>query len=159
MKHDTAVKPTMYMASMYIKTAFDEAKPKHVAKILDDHNAHGWLIAASALSGMASFERWRAVSTSIDAHGKGTKEKALFGTSHRLFFVGNFWIMSHSKEHMEQMLRDLIEDANKLDLEPKPASLWWTSTHASEEPNDMMLGTSKTQKKHLQKKSKYSVVL
>ena len=69
----------MYVASMDIKTAFDEAKPKHVAKIWDDHNAHGWLIAASALSGMASFERWRAVSTSIDAHGKGAKEKALFG--------------------------------------------------------------------------------
>ena len=38
-----------------------EAKPKHVPNILDDHNTHGWLIAAllrvmSGLSGMASFE-------------------------------------------------------------------------------------------------------
>ena len=28
-----------------IKTAFDEAKPKHVSNILDSHNTHGWLIA------------------------------------------------------------------------------------------------------------------
>ena len=30
-----------------------------------------------------------------------------------------------------------------MDLEPKPASLWWTSTYASEEKSDMILGTSK----------------
>ena len=57
----TVVRPTMYMASLDMRTAFDEAKPKHVARILDDHNAHVWLIAAllrkmSGLSGTASFE-------------------------------------------------------------------------------------------------------
>ena len=46
MKHGTEVRPTMYLASLDIKTAFDEAKPKHVAKISDGHNTHGWLIAA-----------------------------------------------------------------------------------------------------------------
>ena len=61
MKHGTMVRPTMYMASLDIKTAIDEAKPKHVAKILEGHNTHGWLIAAllremSGLSGTASFE-------------------------------------------------------------------------------------------------------
>ena len=61
MKHGTVVRPTMYMASLDIKTAFDEAKPKHVVKIMDGHNTHGWLIAAllremSGLSRMASFE-------------------------------------------------------------------------------------------------------
>ena len=35
MKHGTAVRPTMYMASMDIKTAFDEAKPKRAAKNLN----------------------------------------------------------------------------------------------------------------------------
>ena len=55
----------------------------------------------------------------------------------------NFWIMSHSKEHLEQMLKDLIEEAVKVDLEPKPASLWWTSTHACEVKENMILGTSK----------------
>ena len=60
-KHGTVVRPTMFLASLDIETAFDEAKPKHVARILDDHNTHGWLIAAlsremSRLSGTASFE-------------------------------------------------------------------------------------------------------
>ena len=52
----------------------------------------------------------------------------------------NFWIMLHSKENLEQMLRDLIEEASRWDLEPKPASLWWTSTYDSEEESDMILG-------------------
>ena len=51
------------------------------------------------------------------------------------------WIMSHSKENSEQMSRDLVEEASRWDLEPKPASLWWTSTCASEEKNDMISGT------------------
>ena len=50
--------------------------------------------------------------------------------------------MSHSKENLAWMLRDLIKLASRWDLESKPASLWWTSTYASEEKNDMILGTS-----------------
>ena len=44
--HGTVVRPTMYLASLDIKTAFDEAKAKHVAKIMENHNTRGWLIAA-----------------------------------------------------------------------------------------------------------------
>ena len=39
-------------------------------------------------------------------------------------WADDFWIMSHSKENLEQMLRDLLEEASRWDLEPKPASLW-----------------------------------
>ena len=46
------------------------------------------------------------------------------------------------QEHLGQMLKDLIEEAAKVDLEPKPASLWW-SIYASEEKEDVILGTSK----------------
>ena len=42
---------------------------------------------------------------------------------------------------------DLIEEAAKVDLEPKPASLWWTSTYASDEKKDMILGASKGRNK------------
>ena len=42
-----------------------------------------------------------------------------------------------------QMLKDLIEEAAEVDLEPKPASLSWTSTYASEDMEDMILGTLK----------------
>ena len=46
---------------MDFKTAFDEGRPKYVAKIMDNHNTHGWIIAAllremSGLSGKAMFE-------------------------------------------------------------------------------------------------------
>ena len=41
--------------------------------------------------------------------------------------------LSHSKKHLEQMLKGLIEEAAKVDLEPKLASLGWTSTYAFEE--------------------------
>ena len=43
-------------------------------------------------------------------------------------------------EHVEQMLKDLIEETGKVDLEPKPASLSWTSTYASEDKSDMIFG-------------------
>ena len=50
----------MVLAS-YIKTACDKARPRHVAKIIENHDAHGWLIAAllrekSGLAGKATFE-------------------------------------------------------------------------------------------------------
>ena len=41
-------------------------------------------------------------------------------------WADNFWTMSHSKNTWRQMLKDLIEVAAKVDLEPKLASLWWT---------------------------------
>ena len=48
-------------------------------------------------------------------------------------WTDNFWIVSHSKRNWEQLLRDLIEEAEKWDLAPKLASLWWTSTYEEEE--------------------------
>ena len=61
LRHVGEVRPTMCLASFDIKTAFDEAKPKHVAHILDCHDTNGWLIAAflremSGLEGNAMFE-------------------------------------------------------------------------------------------------------
>ena len=38
-----------------------------------------------------------------------------------------------SKENLDQMMMEWVEKAKRWDLEPRPASLWWTSTHASEE--------------------------
>ena len=58
-------------------------------------------------------------------------------------WADNFWIMFHSTEHLEQMLKYLVEEVGKVDLEPKPASLWWTSTYASEDKSDMILSTSR----------------
>ena len=73
----------------------------------------------------------------IEAEGGGEHQICSF------MWADNFWVISHSKKHLEQMLFDLIEEAAEVDLEPKPASLWWTSTYASEEKEDMIPGTSK----------------
>ena len=73
----------------------------------------------------------------LDIEGGGAHQRCSF------MWADNFWIISHSKENLEQMLRDLIEEASIWDLEPKPASLWWTSTNDSEEKCDMSLGTTK----------------
>ena len=31
-------------------------------------------------------------------------------------WADNFWMMSHSKKHLEQMLKDLIEEAARVDF-------------------------------------------
>ena len=172
-------RPTTYLANLDIKTAFDEARPKHVARIMDSHDVHGWLIAAllremSGLEGQAMFEcvessfvsnrclrqgsveaprLWQKMATQILANvEEGWMKKRIDilldiagGREHQicsLMWDDNFWIVSHSKENLELMLRDLIEEASRWDLEPKPASLWWTSTYDSEEKVDMILGTT-----------------
>ena len=61
LKHGRVIRPTMYLASLDIKTAFDDVKPKHVEQIMDSHNTHGWSIAALlremlGLEGKAMFE-------------------------------------------------------------------------------------------------------
>ena len=44
-----------------------------------------------------------------------------------------------TKNHLEQMLMDLIQEAEKWDLAPKPTCLWWTSTYDSEEKIDLSM--------------------
>ena len=57
-------------------------------------------------------------------------------------WADNFWLMSHSKRNLEQVLWDLIEEAEKCDLAPKPASLWWTSTYEEEEISKVLIATN-----------------
>ena len=44
--HGSEKRPTMHTASMEIKAAFDVARPKHVAIILGEQAACGWITAA-----------------------------------------------------------------------------------------------------------------
>ena len=83
-------------------------------------------------------EEWmkqrKGVLMDIEEEGGGEHQICSF------MWADNFWIISHSEKHLEQMLKDLLEEAVEVDLEPKPASLWWTSTFASEEMEDMSPG-------------------
>ena len=54
LKPGSVIRPTMCLASLDIKTAFDEARPRHVAESTENHDRHGWLIAA--LREMSGFE-------------------------------------------------------------------------------------------------------
>ena len=134
MRHGKVVRPTMYLASLYIKTAFDEAKPKHVAKIMDNHKTHGWIIAAflremSRLSDKATFEcvessfafnrclrhgsveaprlcveeEWmkKRKGVLLDVEGEGVHQICSF------MCADNFWIISQSEKHLEQMCERL----------------------------------------------------
>ena len=77
---------------------------------LDSHDTHGWLIAAVLLrpscGPLAALE------------GERAHQICSF------MCADNFWIMSPSKENLEQMLRDLLDEASRWDLVPKPVSLW-----------------------------------
>ena len=53
-----------------------------------------------------------------------------------------YWILSHSKTFLEQMMKGLVEEAEKWDLEPKPASLCWTGTHADERMDGIKITTT-----------------
>ena len=53
-------------------------------------------------------------------------------------WADNFWILSRSKRNLENMTRDLIEEAEKWDLAPEPASLWWTSNEVLIATNGLM---------------------
>ena len=48
----------------------------------------------------------------IDEEGGGEHQICSF------MWADNFWTMSQTKKHLEQMLKDLIEEAAKVDLEP-----------------------------------------
>ena len=43
-KHGCVVRPTMFVASLDIKTAFDDVRPEHVASLMEKQNMHRWLL-------------------------------------------------------------------------------------------------------------------
>ena len=54
------------------------------------------------------------------------------GASDMQLYVGEL-LVCLPLQNSEQMLRDLIKEAEKWDLTPKPASLCWTSTYEAED--------------------------
>ena len=57
-------------------------------------------------------------------------------------WADNHWIMSHNQENEERMKNQLVEEVERWDMEPKSASLWWTSTCAKEGKQDMVIETA-----------------
>ena len=46
-----------------------------------------------------------------------------------MMWADNNWLICDNKERLVRMVNDIIEELLDLDMEPKPESLWWTSTH------------------------------
>ena len=46
--------------------------------------------------------------------------------------VDNFWLFCDNKDRLVSMVNDIIEELLDLEMEPKPESLWWTSSNKDE---------------------------
>ena len=47
-----------------------------------------------------------------------------------------WWISSDDTEKLTWMVNAMIEELLDLDMEPKPESMWWTSTYEDEDRED-----------------------
>ena len=71
MRHGSVIRPAVYLA-------FGVARPKHIARIMDDEDVHGWIVAA-LLREMAGVEGlWRVNSLWHDAFAKGVSKPPVF---------------------------------------------------------------------------------
>ena len=50
-----------------------------------------------------------------------------------MMWADNCRLFCDNKERLICMVNDIIEELLGLDMEPKPESLWWTSTHKHED--------------------------
>ena len=66
-------------------------------------------------------------------------------------------IQSHSKTHLDQMMTDFIQEAERWDLELKPASLRWRSTFADEKMDDIEI-RAKTRLHKLPFEKKFTIL-
>ena len=94
------------------------------------------MMAAQLLVSVEGTWRQKNMGLLLDFKGEEVHQKCSF------VWADNFWIMSHSKRNLEQMLRDLIEKAEKWDLAPKTCKSVWTSTHEEEERSEVLIATN-----------------
>ena len=151
MRHGSVIRPTMCWANMDIKTAFDVPRPKHIARIMEDHNVIGLIIAVlfeqdGRISKPCS-SVWRENSHSPDAFAKVASKPFDYGRKwpcsswqkwKRNRWAkewASFWIWRGRKltryawadnhlvmSHLEPIVKDLIQEAERWDLDPKSVS-------------------------------------
>ena len=78
-------------------------------------------------------EKWRAKGWELPFGGQHDNEYVLRG----MMWADNYWLFSDNRERLICMVSDIIEELMDLDVEPKPESLWWTSTYKDEEKNTL----------------------
>ena len=86
MRHGIVIRPTMFLASMDLKTPFDVARSGHIAKLMEDH-VRGWIVAASlremaGLEGQATFESVEGTFSFCEMHPAKGASTALAQSGH-----------------------------------------------------------------------------
>ena len=112
MRHSSEKRATMYVARVDIKTVFDVARPKPIADNVGDQEVHGWVTAAllremARLDGHATFENQFPV---YALHPSGERRSSLA-------------LALKMKTQLQLMVKELIEETKREDVEPKPAIL------------------------------------
>ena len=55
-------------------------------------------------------------------------------------WADNYWLFCYKREILVHMVNDIIEELLNLDMEPKPESLWWTSSYEEEDKLTFQVG-------------------
>ena len=74
-------------------------------------------------------EKWKARGWELSFGGKNDNEYVL----RSMMWADNFWLFCDNKERLVCMVNDIIEDLLVLDMEHKPESLCWKSTHKDDD--------------------------
>ena len=69
-------------------------------------------------------EKWKANGWRLPFGGQHDHECVLRG----MMWADNYWLFC-DKGRLICMVNDIVEEMLDLDMEAKPESLWWTSTH------------------------------
>ena len=82
-------------------------------------------------------EKWRATSWWLSFGGQHDNEHTL----RRMMWADNYWIFYDNREKLICTAKDIMEELLDPDVEPKPESLWWTSTHKHEDVRTLSVGS------------------
>ena len=72
--------------------------------------------------------KWKAKGWELPLGGQHDNEHVLRG----MIWADNNWLFCDNKERLICMVKDTTEELLDLDMEPKPGSLWWKSSHKHE---------------------------
>ena len=82
-------------------------------------------------------EKWKTRGWKLSLGGKNDSEHVLRG----MMWADNCWLFCGIKERLVCMVNDIIEELLDLDMEPKPESLWWTTTYTDEGTATLRVGS------------------
>ena len=81
-------------------------------------------------------EKWRAKGWGLPSGGQHDNGYTLRG----MMWADNYWLFSDHSKKLICTVNDIIEGLLDLDVEPKPGSLWWTSTRKDDDMRTLRVG-------------------